>query len=227
MAEVLLFDALGTLVQLEPPAPQLRRVLADRFGLDLTPREADGAMRAEIAHYRANLQRGRDPEALAELRTECAAVLRAALPPSERLSQISLAELTAALLAALRFRPFPDAAPALRGARARGQRTAVVSNWDAALPEVLERVGLLDLVDAVITSAAVDAPKPDPAPFRAALESLGADPTGAAHVGDSAAEDVAGARAAGVAPVLLVRRGPPPVGSEARVITSLLELASI
>ena len=43
----------------------------------------------------------------------------------------------AALLAALRFAAYPDAAAALTAARARGARVIVVSNWDASLPRVL------------------------------------------------------------------------------------------
>ena len=64
------------------------------------------------------------------------------------------------MMAAIRFRAFDDAAPALEELRGRGLRLVCVSNWDYALPEVLERVGLLGLLDGVVTSAGVGRPSP-------------------------------------------------------------------
>jgi putative hydrolase of the HAD superfamily len=99
----------------------------------------------------------------------------------------------------------------------------VVSNWDVSLLEVLERVGLAPLVDAVVTSAAVGSRKPDPAIFTHALALAGTAAAQARHVGDSLAEDVAGARACGIRPVLLLRDGSDEPGLE--TIASLAELA--
>ena len=102
----------------------------------------------------------------------------------------------------------------------------VVSNWDASLPEVLERVGLGPCVDAVVSSAEVGAAKPAPAVFEAALERAAVGAAEALHVGDSLAEDVAGARAAGVAAVLLDREGTRGFDG-VEVITGLGELAAV
>jgi len=219
----LLLDALGTLVGLEPPAPALRRELADRFGIDVSPAQARRALSAEILYYRAHLDQGRDPDSLAALRHRCAEVLRAALPPSRQLAQLDTAALTDALLAALRFSEFPDVRDALIAARRRSERVVVVSNWDISLGDVLERLGLAALVDGIVTSAAAGARKPSPSIFRQALELAGTTADRATHVGDSLEEDVGGARAAGIAPVLLCRggeRGPRGV----RTIASLAEL---
>ena len=49
--------------------------------------------------------------------------------------------------------------------------------------------------------------KPDPAIFAAALELAGAPPDEALHVGDTPEEDVDGARAAGIRPLLIDREG--------------------
>jgi putative hydrolase of the HAD superfamily len=219
----LLLDALGTLVRLQAPAPALAAVLATRFGLRVSEPEARAALAAEIAYYRAHLDQGRDPRSLAGLRQSCAEVLRAALPRSERLDHIDPGSLTEALLAALRFAPFPDAVPAIRAAKARGERVVVVSNWDISLPEVLARVGLAPLLDGIVTSAGAGARKPDPAIFRPALEIAGTCAQRAIHVGDSLAEDVAGARAADITPIL-VHRGAGAAPPGVRCIASLAEL---
>ena len=217
-------DALGTLLELEPPAPALRAQLAECFGLELPePLPAD-ALDAEIAHYRAHHDEGRDEASLAALQRDCARVLRDALGAPAR--ELPLEELTAALLGALVFRAFPDAAPALAELRAAGVRLAVVSNWDVSLERRLAPVGLLELLDAVVPSAAVGACKPDPAPFRRALELLGVDGRDTLHVGDQLETDAAGAHAAGIPALLLVRgERPTPVGVPA--IRSLAELPAL
>ncbi len=219
----LLIDALGTLVRLEPPAPRLRAELADRFGVEVSEAQAGTALLAEIRFYRDHMGAGRDAASLAALRVRCAEVLREALPPSERLARVGRAELTGALLAALEFTAFDDARQAIVAARNRGRRVVVASNWDVSLHEVLARIGLAPLLDGVVTSAEVGARKPAPIVFERALALAGVAPSAALHVGDSVEEDVQGALAAGIEPVLLSRDGreaPPGV----RRIASLAEL---
>ena len=218
-----MLDALGTLVALEPPAPRLRGELAARFGLEVTEQEATRAIAAEIAFYRAHLDEGRDDETLRALRRRCAAVLRSALPPPA--TRLELDPLVEALLASLHFIPFPDVRPALVAARTRGQRLVVASNWDVSLVGVLRGLGLEPLLDGIVTSAGAGARKPAPAIFEQALAVAGAPASGTIHVGDSLEEDVAGARAAGIEPVLIRRAGGPVVAG-VRIIASLSELVA-
>lgn len=193
-----LLDSFGTLVQMEPPAPRLAAAL----GVPLD--RAEAAFRAEIAHYVEHHVEGRDEDSLSELRDRCAAVMHDALGPSP---DYGPAEVRAAMLDAIRFSAFPDAAPALRSLRARGLRLVVASNWDCSLPEVLERVGLLELVDGVVASAVVGADKPAAAVFDAALSLAGCAASEALHVGDSPSKDVAGAQSAGIRALLIDRAG--------------------
>jgi putative hydrolase of the HAD superfamily len=213
-ARALLLDAMGTLLELEPPAPRLRRELSQRFGLEISETDAQRAIAAEIAYYRGHLDEGRDAAALAALRSRCAEALRDGLPDDERVAAIDNAALTSVLVASLRFEPFADVRPALAAARAAGRRLVVVSNWDVSLDEVLDRLGLAPMLDGIVTSAAVGARKPSPEIFERALAIAGVAAHEAVHVGDSLAEDVAGARAAGIEAVLIKRDaspGPPGV----------------
>ncbi len=191
-SKAVLFDALGTLVELEPPWPRLAAAL----GIEDSEHVRE-AMLAEMAYYRDHAQEAVDPDTLAGLRAECAALI-------ER--ELGVAVSADALMSAIRFRAYDDAAPALEALRDRGLRLVCVSNWDYALPEVLERVGLAERLDGVITSAGVGARKPDPAIFEAALEVAGCEAAAALHVGDSPDEDIEGAAAAGI-PALLIDRG--------------------
>ncbi len=191
-------DALGTLIELEPPWVHLAREL------EIEPDETlVAAVRAEMAYYREHSHEAGDPQRLAELRAECAELL------SRELGRAVGVE---TLMASIRFRAFPDAAPALEALRARGLACVCVSNWDIGLGEVLERYGLAGMLDGVVVSAAVGSRKPDPAIFRAALELAGCAAEEALHVGDTPAEDVAGAEAAGIPHLLIVRDGRPGAG---------------
>jgi putative hydrolase of the HAD superfamily len=201
-------DALGTLVELEPPAPKLVSALAER-GVDIASGDAERAFRAEISYYLDHHLEGRDARSLDELRDRCAAVLEA---------ELGVPGLREPMLASLRFRAFCDATPVLAELRARGLALVVVSNWDCSLPGVLDEAGLLGLVDGVVSSAEAGAAKPDPRPFVRGLELVGASPSEALHVGDSPRNDVDGARAAGLEGVLLAREG-------GGAIRSLRELA--
>jgi putative hydrolase of the HAD superfamily len=198
-----LLDALGTVVELEPPWPSLRATLATRHGIEVTEEEAKRAMLAEMGYYKSHHHEGSDDSTLADLRRRCAGVLR------ERLSQtaeLSLEEMTDALLDSLRFTPYPDAAPALAELREAGLRLAIVSNWDCSLRSVLAGLGLAGAVDAIVVSAEAGARKPDAAIFHTALRELRREPGEAIFVGDSLETDVLGARAAGLRPLLLDRQ---------------------
>lgn len=197
------FDAMGTLIELEPPAPHLARAL------EIPLADAERAIAAEIAYYRAHLDEGRDADSVVDLRRRCARAVA---------DELSIdADLTDVLVSSLRFNVFADAEPALARLRGAGSTLVVISNWDVSLHEVLARLGLAPLFDAIVTSAEVGARKPEPAIFAAVKAPL------ARHVGDSVDEDVAGARAAGIEPVLLRRDGAAgPAG--VRTIASLAEL---
>jgi putative hydrolase of the HAD superfamily len=198
-----LLDALGTLLELEPPAPRLRAELGAR-GVAIAEAEADAALHVEIAYYRAHHDEAVDVAALADLRDRCTAVLAGALPEHAR----GAPDLRGALLASLRFRPYPEVPGVLAALRAAGLRLVVVSNWDVSLHEALATTGLAPLVDGAISSAEAGAAKPATPVFERALALAGGvEPAAAVHVGDDAAADVAGARAAGIAPVLVLRDG--------------------
>jgi putative hydrolase of the HAD superfamily len=213
-------DCLGTLVQLEPPGPRLRVELALR-GIDVSGPAAAEAFRREIAHYRAHHLEASDPPGLERLRDSCAAVIAEALS----LGRDQLAQAREAMLAALSFRPYEDAARTLAALRTAGLTLVVASNWDCSLARVLAGTGLLGVLDGVVTSAEVGVAKPDPDLLRAALALVGSAPAEAVCVGDSLEHDVAGARAAGIEAILLARvsGGSVPEGVSVPVVRSLDE----
>ncbi len=123
-----------------------------------------------------------------------------------------------------RLAPYDDVAPALGTLQARGVVTGVVSNMGRDLPEVLERLGIAPLFRVVVSSAEAGAAKPDPGIFAYALNKAGVAPQQAMHVGDQVETDVAGARGAGVTPVLVDRHDLMPDSGECVKVRSLREI---
>lgn len=220
---VVLLDALGTLVALDDPSPALVRLLRTRHAITVSERVARRAMHAEIRHYRNECGRAHDSRSLAALRLECARLVLEELGQAG--GEVTGEQLVPTLLDALHFDVFADVREALKRWRAQGRRLFVVSNWDVSLHDVLRETGLVAYIDGVITSAEAGCSKPDPRIFELALTLAGSPRGEALHIGDSFGEDVLGARAAGIAAVLL-RRGDDDQGTPdgVRVIASLLEL---
>ncbi|MBI3972909.1 MAG: HAD-IA family hydrolase [Chloroflexi bacterium] len=131
------------------------------------------------------------------------------VPPE---AQVELARRFHARFSAIEtWRLYPDAIPALERVAppraAGGLVLGVISNWEDWLEVLLAHLEIDRYFDFSIVSANVRREKPDPAIFAAALERARVAPHEALHVGDSLHADVGGARAVGITPVLLDRRG--------------------
>jgi putative hydrolase of the HAD superfamily len=135
--------------------------------------------------------------------------------------------------AALWSRIIPGSPDGLRALAATGVRLGVVSNADGTVQARLAEQELLQVgpgpgvpVECVIDSGAVGVSKPDPRIFRIALEAMQLAPADAWYVGDTPAIDVAGARAAGLMPIVLDPYGLQADADYVRV-RSLGELAAL
>ncbi len=97
----------------------------------------------------------------------------------------------------------PEADLALKHARKRGLRTAVISNSNGTVADILAHLGLAQDLEFIIDSSKVGVEKPDPRIFHIALEQAGLKPAEAVYVGDLYSIDVVGARAAGMRAILM------------------------
>jgi len=185
-------DAMGTIVELDDPAPRLRTALAGR-GVERDLETVAAAFRAEVAYYLPRTLEGRDEEGLADLGRRCTAVF---LEHAE--AGLDPADFTPAFLASIVFRPLEGAAQALKRLGSAGLALACVSNWDISLHGHLDRAGLSGYFTEIVSSAEAGAAKPDPAVFEVALERLGVQAGRTLHVGDGDT-DRDGAAAAGLA----------------------------
>ncbi len=211
------FDAMDTLLQLEPPVPILTDLLADA-GFSYPPHHVAAALDVEMRYFREHLQIGCDAAGLGALRAQCGTVLAQALGPAAPPAPLA----TDLLVQCIRFRLYDDVVSVLDTLRDLGIVMGVVSNWDFTLPHRLADLGVADRFSVITASASIGVRKPDPAIFRTTLDAMGISADQALHVGDQQREDVEGARAAGLKSLFLDRSATPERGDE--VITTLLQI---
>lgn len=101
---------------------------------------------------------------------------------------------------------YPETRQVLERLTQEGYNLGIISNWSWHLPELCESLELAHYFKAIITSARVGYPKPQPGIFNAALAQLDVRPDEALHIGDTFLADVEGAWGVGMAALWLDRR---------------------
>jgi putative hydrolase of the HAD superfamily len=205
MAPVVTFDAGMTLVELD--LDFLARRLAQR-GMVVAPAALRAAAPIAWQHYDERVDSGGVHgrlwhDLIGEIITGAGAPRDATRSAVEWLWEQQTAQNL--------FRaPIPDMVALARRLRADGVRTAVVSNSEGRLAELLAEIGIADAFEHVVDSGRLGIEKPDPRIFAHALELLGVTgDTPAVHVGDSWSADVGGALAAGWRAIWYGRRAEP------------------
>lgn len=97
----------------------------------------------------------------------------------------------------------PDAVSTLRALRAMDVRVGLISNTTAESPRVVKESELAPLLDAVLFSCSEKVMKPDSRIYRRAAQLLGVPSAECLFVGDGSDDELSGADAAGMTPVLL------------------------
>ena len=156
------------------------------------------AMDAEFRRLEPALTDGR-----LSLSEAYARIMRACGTEPEPGVVVSVADKSRELLLAS-ARLYDDVLPFLRMLRARGVRTAIVSNCDENTRDLLVELGVAALADALVLSCEVGAAKPAGAIFHRALDQLGVAAEAAVFVDDQP-RYCAGAVALGVSAVQIVR----------------------
>ena len=181
-----------------------------RAALEAVGHVIDGA-RIDAAHYAG--MRGLDaaPPGAFDWRDYLRAYVRTLeVPEPRRAAAIARLRERFDDSATLWRRPIPGVGAALGALAARGLRLGVVSNAEGTCQARLAELAICQVgpgrgapVEVVVDSHRVGVEKPDPAIFGFALRAMDLDPARCIYVGDSVRIDVAGARAAGLTPILL------------------------
>ena len=197
MIKAVLLDAGGTLLHPDPSVGEIYSAAAARHGLA----EAAGELNARFGAAWTKRKGRRAPS-----KSWWRDLVEEVFPDAGGAFDALFEDLYATFARADVWALYPDVRAALDELKRRGFRLAVASNWDERLPGLLDALGLSPHFDRVFTSHAVGRAKPDPAFFEACLRGLSVRPEEALHAGDDPVEDVEGARAAGLAAILIDRR---------------------
>jgi putative hydrolase of the HAD superfamily len=202
---VVFFDAVGTLLHPEPPAPLVYATLGRRFGTRLD--EATLALRFRAAFRRqeeadyANGLRTDEEREIARWRAIVAEVLDD-VPEGETCFQ----ELYAHFARADSWRCDPDAAEVLPELVRRGHVLGLASNFDRRLRALVETLPALSAIRHLVISSEIGWRKPAREFFATICQQAAVAPAQILHVGDHPLNDYGGALAAGMQAVLLAKR---------------------
>lgn len=105
------------------------------------------------------------------------------------------------------WRLYPGTMEVLKALKKRGQKLAIISNWDSRLLKLCETLGIQDYMEFILASAVVGVSKPDPRIFLEALQRMNSESGDAVHVGDSWEDDVKGATKLGIEAIWINRHG--------------------
>jgi len=202
-----LFDAVGTLIELREPVGETYARFAADFGARVPPARLEEAFARVLARAKPLVFPGEPLARAAALEKEgwrrrvddtFRSADGAALPtPFDAFFERLFAHYATDAAWALRT----GARDALIALRSRGLATGVVSNFDQRLRPLLGALGVHHLFHAIVLPADVGAAKPDRAIFDAALKRLGLGGADVAYVGDRAEQDLLASRAAGLRPI--------------------------
>jgi len=203
--ECLFFDAGNTLIHLYPSREEILLDLLKSFDIRRTLGEAKVAflVNEDILSTRGlTIMPKEEREKL--WRSYAMNILGSIGAKGERLEEIS-GELVSRFRDPGSWREYPDVKPTLEALKEEGCRLGVITNSERTLRDTLRDRDLLDYLDALIISEEMNAEKPDPSIFNAALERVGLPPESCVHVGNLMEVDVRGARQVGMTPVWLDR----------------------
>jgi putative hydrolase of the HAD superfamily len=201
------FDAVGTLIEPDPPVAVVYAGSAARQGVSLDLGEVK-------TRFLRVFRDDEEAEARAPLATDEPAEYRrwqrivARVLPELPDPARGFEELWTHFSRPESWRCFPDVAPTLDGLRARGFVVRIGSNFDGRLRAIVR--GLADLaalVEGLVISSEVGYRKPHPEFFRAVRDAFDLPPDRIVCVGDDLENDVLGAERAGLRGVLVDRRG--------------------
>jgi putative hydrolase of the HAD superfamily len=208
--KAIFFDAAGTLIKPTRRVGESYAVLAQKYGLEVSPAEV--AERFRICFHAAPPLAfpGAPAAKIADLeRSWWKELVQRIFEPWEPFRRFDdyFAELFAYFARPDAWILYPEVAEALSALERRGMVLDVISNFDSRLLGILEGLGVARRFEHIFVSSRVGYAKPHREIFHVALEQHGLKASDALHVGDSEEKDLYGANQAGLKGVLVERSG--------------------
>ncbi|MBO0795386.1 MAG: HAD hydrolase-like protein [Ktedonobacteraceae bacterium] len=205
------FDAGFTLLRPHPSTPEICQLVCKELDLHIHLDQIKQAMLATEDYYHRQVRHNRhtwaSEEHINELWTSY--YMNMLRPFIEEHDEQRLHQLARAICLEFEqhtsWRTYPDVLPTLQALKARGYMLGIISDWGISLGPILRQLHLTGYFDCLLISAAVRHAKPSLALYETALQRANAIADYTLHIGDTYIQDVLGARAVGITPVLLDR----------------------
>ncbi len=217
----IVFDAVGTLIHPEPPAPVVYAEVGQRFGSRLAPS-------AIALRFASAFRQQEDIDRELGLRTsEAREVQRWQQVVAQVLDDVTdwegcFRELFEHFSRPQAWRCDPDAAATIAELANQGYVLGMASNYDRRLRSVAAGLAELEPLRHLVISSEVGWRKPAAEFFRAVCQAVAVPAGNVLYVGDDPVNDYEGARAAGLQAVLLEPQAKP-VSAQVRRIRGLSE----
>ena len=233
MIKAVFFDWFNTLARYEPPREVLQSQALQDFGIRIPPDKIMPALLiADKEFFEGNTTfpiRKRSPEEQAKFYTryQVTILTEAGVDVSQEPDMVTkIMKKVRELAQGIHFVLFDDVLSTMKTLKEQRLTIGLLTNLNRDVDSICRDLGLESYLDFIITSGQVDADKPHPPIFLAALEKAGVDASQAVHIGDQYKIDVVGARGVGINPILLDRYNSSPEISDCPRITSLTELTA-
>jgi putative hydrolase of the HAD superfamily len=208
MIKAVFFDLYHTLICYDPPQEEALSKVLSELGIEATPESlrrpivaADEFIYQE--HSRQPISKRSDEEKRALFAQYQAMLLKeAGIEPTSELIGSILSKMHQ-----IKFNRvlFDDVLPALTELKKKGLILGLISNVDSNIAPLLDKLGLSQLLQVVVTSQDTGYFKPHPEIFKEAASQASVQVSEAMYIGDQYQIDVLGAKKAGMQGVLLDR----------------------
>ncbi|MGH6801330.1 MAG: HAD-IA family hydrolase [Methylocella sp.] len=206
--KAIFFDAAGTLIKPSRPVGQSYAVIAEKYGMSISPADINERFRICFAASPPLAFSALSADPVEQLERQWwRQVVRQVFAPWDRFERFDeyFAELFSYFAQPGAWTLYTEVNETLAALKNRGLLLAVISNFDSRLIGILDGLGVAHWFEDIFISSRIGHAKPAREIFQAALARHTLAPHEAMHVGDSEECDLRGAGNAGVKGILIDR----------------------
>jgi putative hydrolase of the HAD superfamily len=204
------FDAVGTVIEPVPPAGEMYYQVARKHGSRISAEEIAFRFQRQFRETEWNDKGDSDEAGLVtseSIERERWRTIVTHVIDDVADTEACFEELFSHFARPASWRCFPDVPETIAALRQAGFKIALASNFDSRLHAVCNGWPALRDIDIRVISAEVGFRKPSRRFFEALRNATGCEASELFMVGDNRENDVSGARASGIAGILINRRG--------------------
>jgi putative hydrolase of the HAD superfamily len=230
LIKAVFFDWFNTLAHYHPPREELERQALNELGFAVSLQVVShGLYLADKNFYEENArlpirQRSLEEQIKIYSGFQVTILREAGIVPTQDLVFKMMSRMRE-LNTTMKFVLYDDVIPAFEAVKEKRLTIGLLTNLQHEINSMCRELGIAPYIDFIVTSGEVGADKPQAPIFLKALELAKVEPQEAIHIGDQYNNDVRGARAVGIVPLLLDRDNLYPEVKDCPRVQSLSEIS--